>query len=95
MAGLLRAWTYRAIGTAGLLKSLWRRHPLLMELAGCDLCLGFWVYLALAGLYRGGRLFGLWPAWLERVILAGLAALGVHLVRLGWEAKFGMTVIRG
>jgi hypothetical protein len=92
MAGRLVTWLLQ---TAGLLRPLWQRHPLLMELSGCDLCLGFWVYLALALAYRGGKLFGLWPGLIERIILAGLSALGAHLVRLGWEDRFGVTVIRG
>lgn len=91
-AGRLVIWLLQ---TAGLLRPLWRRHPLLLELSACDLCLGFWVYLGLALTYRGGKVFGLWPDPLERVILAALSTLGAHLVRLGWEDRFGVTVIRG
>ena len=89
-AGRLVTWLLQV---AGPLRPLWRSHPLLEELSSCDLCLGFWVYLVLAISYRGGKLFGLWPDLLERVILAALSALSVHLIRQGWEVKFGVTVI--
>ncbi len=89
--GRLITWLLQ---TAGLLRPVWRAHPLLAELGGCDLCLGFWVYLTLALCYRGGKVFGLWPDLVERALLAALSALGAHLVRLGWGDRFGVTVIK-
>ncbi len=90
-AGRLITWLLQ---TAGPMRPVWRAHPLLAELGGCDLCLGVWVYLALALCYRGGKLFGLWPDLVERAILAALTALGAHLLRLGFEDRFGVTVVK-
>lgn len=75
--------------TTGLLRPLWKAHPLLKELSECDLCLGFWVFLGLGQ----RKPFGLWPGLVERVVLAALASFGAHLLRLGWESKFGGMVI--
>lgn len=75
----------------GLLRPVWRSRPILAELKECDLCLGFWVYLILA--LFSPKALGLWPYLLDRLGLAGLAALAAHLIRLGWQAKFGITII--
>lgn len=87
--GRLLTWLLQ---TNGLLRPMWQRHPRLTELSECDLCLGFWVYLALAFLWKG-ETPGLWPGGAEQVILAAIATLGAHLLRLGWWARFGVTVI--
>jgi hypothetical protein len=87
-AGRLLTWLAQV---SGLMRPVWDRHPVLTELAGCDLCLGFWVYLLLAP----RRAFGLWSDLGERVVLAAFSSLTAHLVRLGWGAKFGVTVFRG
>ncbi len=52
LAGRLITWLLQ---TSGLMKPLWNKHKLLTELAECDLCLGFWVYLALAAFLDYGR----------------------------------------
>jgi len=77
---------------AGPLQPLWNLRPWLYDLANCDLCLGFWVFLAMAALLQE-PVFGLWPFWVE-VLLAGLfcAVMG-HLLRAGWSAKFGVVII--
>lgn len=87
-AGRLLTWLFQ---TSGLTRPLWRRHPALAELGGCDLCLGFWVYLALA-LLRPRQAFGQWRRG-ESVVLAAGSSFAAHLLRLGWVSKFGVTVI--
>lgn len=87
-AGRLVTWLLQ---TNGLTRRLWRLHPLLTELGECDLCLGFWVYLALLFLWRGA-IFGLWARQAEIVILATIATLMARLLRLGWQSEFGVTL---
>jgi len=48
LAGRLVIWF---IQNTGLLQPVRRRYDLVNELIGCDLCLGFWVYLVLAVLW--------------------------------------------
>lgn len=88
-AGRLITWLLQI---NGLLRPLWNRHSLLTELAECDLCLGFWVYLGLAAFFPG--VFGLWPWPVELLLLAALTSFLAHLLRLGWQDKFGTVVIR-
>lgn len=76
---------------AGILRPVWGLHPLLEELRACDLCLGFWVYLALALFVPPP--FALFPWPIEVVILAMMASFMAHLLRLGWSSKFGYEVI--
>lgn len=89
-AGRLLTWLLQ---TNGLTRKLWQLHPLLEELGECDLCLGFWVFLALSFLWQR-EIFGLWPKTAEMVILAAIATFAAHLLRLGWQSKFGVTVIK-
>jgi len=77
---------------AGLFRPVWALHPKLTELSECDLCLGFWIYLLL-GVFWGGDVFLVWPRPLELVILSAVTAFVAHLLGLGWQAKFGVTVI--
>lgn len=86
-AGRLLTWLLQI---SGLMRPVWGKHPKLKELAECDLCLGFWVYLALAP----RRAFGLWSDPGERIVLAAFSSLAAHLLRLGWQAKFGVTVFK-
>ena len=80
--GKLLIWL---IQTNGLTKPLFDLHPKLVELRNCDLCLGWWVYLAL----------GLWLINLgfEQIIIAAISSFIVHIFSLGWQAKFGIVVI--
>lgn len=96
---LLEFFAYLAIGKVwiwllqvnGLTRPIWNLHPKLTELGDCDLCLGFWVYLALG--FALPPPFDLWPWWAEVVILAGVSAFVVHLLSLGWVSKFGVTIV--
>lgn len=89
-AGRLTIWLLQVNGLA---RPLWAAHPTLTELGECDLCLGFWVYLALIATHHEKRLLGFWPRWIEAIVLAAMASFTAHLIRLGWERKFGVTVV--
>lgn len=86
LSGRLLIWLLQ---TNGLMSPVWQFRPLLTELGDCDLCLGFWVYLALAPFVQ---LPGVWPWYVEMVILAAAASFTMHLIRLGWQAKFGVVI---
>lgn len=66
------------------------------ELFECDLCLGVWVYSALAILLQF-NIFGIMSdipilSW----ILTGMATSFImHVFSTGWKALFGVTVIGG
>lgn len=77
---------------SGLMQPIWELHELATELRDCDLCLGFWVYLALA-LAQPGKPFGQWPKLVEVVLLAALTTFVVHLIKIGWQDKFGTVVV--
>lgn len=76
----------------GLMKPLWKSHHFLLDLSQCDLCLGFWVYLFLA-LCLPTRPFAMWTFYVGAVVLASVSTLIAHLLRIGWQTKFGITVI--
>lgn len=76
----------------GLTKPLWRLHPLLKKLGECDLCLGFWVFLGLASVLQV-QPFDLWAWWIEAIVLACISAIITHVLRIGWQSKFGVTII--
>lgn len=88
-AGRLLTWL---IQINGLSRPIWAAHPLLAEIGECDLCLGFWVFLAMALIARKAT-FTLWPPWFDYIIQAAIATFTVHLIRMGWASKFGVTVI--
>jgi len=88
-AGRLLVWLLQI---NGLTKPIWDSHPKLQELGECDLCLGFWVYLFLALFVKGATL-GLWSWPIDRLVLAAVSAMGAHLLRIGWDSKFGITVV--
>lgn len=67
----------------------WQVRPF-SELGQCDLCLGFWVYLFL-GFFLPA--YGPFPWWLNLIVLAAFSSFVVHLIRLGWQAKFGTVVL--
>lgn len=89
LTGRLLIWL---IQTNGLSKPLWSLHPLLAELGECDLCLGFWGFLGMATVIDK-PMFPHWPKWFDCIAQAAISTFTVHLVRLGWHSKFGVTVI--
>lgn len=89
MAGRLLIWL---VQTNGLSKPIWALHPTLTALGECDLCLGFWGFLAMA-IITDKPTFNLWPKWFDFIAQAAISTFAVHLLRLGWHSKFGVTVI--
>lgn len=87
-SGRLVIWLLQ---TNGLMRPVWNSRPVLTELSECDLCLGFWVYLILGAFLR--RPFQIWPRPIETGVLAAIASFTMHLLRLGWQAKFGGVII--
>lgn len=87
--GRLLTWYLQ---TNGLLNPILERHSILTKLRDCDLCMGWWVYLGLSLKMKAAPI-NLFPSLLENVILASLTSLIAHLLRLGWERKFGVTII--
>lgn len=88
-AGRLITWLLQV---NGLTRPIWNLHSLLRELGECDLCLGFWIY-ALLGFLMGQSIFNTWPWFLEVIILAALTSFIAHLLRIGYQTKFGVMVI--
>jgi hypothetical protein len=88
VAGRLLTWF---LMVNGVTRPLWNFHPLLRELSQCDLCLGFWVYLLLA--LPLPQPFLIFPWGYEIFILAALTSFIAHLLRIGYQTKFGITVI--
>ena len=66
------------------------RHARSLSLLDCDLCLGFWIYLFLAYFLPA---YGFWPWPVELIITAAVCTLTMHLLRLGWQAKFSTVVL--
>lgn len=68
--------------------------PWWAELIDCDLCLGFWVYLAIALRSKPETaILGRRRGWFEVVVLAAISTFITHLVVLGWKQKFTTTII--
>lgn len=88
LSGRLLIWLLQ---TNGLMRPFWNLKPALKELGECDLCLGFWVYLGLGSFLKQG--FGLWPHIIEVIIRAAISSFAMHLLRLGWQVKFGGVII--
>ena len=78
------------IQITGIFRPVWALHPILEELRACDVCLGFWVYLALA--WGLAAPFDWWHPWLEMVLLAGISSALAHFLRLGWQSQYGVEI---
>jgi hypothetical protein len=89
LIGRLLPWL---IQTNGLSKPIWDLHPTLKEMSECDLCLGFWGFLAMA-ILTDKPMFSFLPRWFDYVAQAAISTFVIHLLRLGWNSKFGVTVI--
>lgn len=79
--------------TSGLTRWFWRLTPFLAELGECDLCLGCWVMPVMAWLLGVNLLSPLYVPVLSEVLSGWLMAFGLHIGRLGWQSKFGVTII--
>lgn len=72
---------------------LWQPGGMLYDLWSCDLCLGTWVFTFLSAFF-GLNLLGeyFYMPFLSELLTGAATSLLVHLLRLGFEAKF--SVIR-
>ena len=70
-------------------------NKFLKTLAGCDLCLGVWVYSALAVFFKITILSDVFPfiPVLSGLITGCVSSFGVHIFTLGWKTKFDVVVI--
>lgn len=90
--GRLVVWLLQ---TNGLSRRLWKRHPILTELGECDLCLGCWVFTALAWAMKMNVLDPFYSAGISEVVTGCALAFVVHLVRIGWQTRFGILELDG
>lgn len=76
-------------------RKVWSKSSFLTELFKCDICLGFWIYVALCPLFRvtiipGGTL----PVTImSYLITAAVSAFAAHVFMVGWRTEFGTTVV--
>ena len=71
---------------------LFREERFLGKLWSCDLCLGVWVYFALALMFEVNVLPAYFPI-VTPMIMGMMTSLLVHLISLGWSAKFKEIII--
>jgi hypothetical protein len=80
---------------SGPTRWFFRLHPFLAELGECDLCLGCWIAPLIVWFFGVNLLAPLYVPVVSELVSGWLIAFGLHIGRLGWEAKFGMTVLSG
>jgi len=90
VVGRLVVWLAQ---TSGPTKRLWSLHPLLTDLGECDLCMGCWVFPMLAWALGVNLLEPVYVPVVSELLTGWLVSFGVHLARLGWRDKFGVTVL--
>lgn len=92
VVGRLAIWI---VQTNGLTRRLWSAHPILAELGECDFCLGCWLLPLLAWLMGVNLLAPIYVPVVSEVLTGWLLSFGLHLGRLGWQTKFGVTILSG
>jgi hypothetical protein len=85
--GRLVIWTLQ---TSNLIKPVWKIHPLLNDLGGCDFCLGFWVYLGLDLIFKFNLLEPIYVPVVSEASTALAVSFIVHLVRVGWQTNYSV-----
>jgi hypothetical protein len=90
VVGRLVVWLFQ---TSGPTQRLWKLHPLLTDLGECDLCMGCWVFPLVAWALGVNLLEPVYIPVASQVLTGWLVSFGVHLARIGWNAKFGVTVL--
>jgi len=90
LVGRLVIWLLQ---TSGPTSRIWKLHPILAELGECDLCLGAWIMPIMVALFGVNLLSPIYVPVVSEVLTGWLYAFGLHLARLGWQAKFGVTII--
>ena len=69
------------------------KHELLQELYNCDLCLGFWVYLALALFTKDINVEHIKNKYAGKFVVVSFATFIMHLISTGWDELFGTVYI--
>lgn len=92
VVGRLAVWLLQ---TSGPTKRLWALNSFLTELGECDLCLGCWVFPLLAWALGVNLLEPVYVVVVSELLTGWLIAFAVHLGRIGWTTKFGVTVLHG
>jgi len=97
---MIEFFQYAAIGKLFLF--LVRKFPLTgiilgktelsQELYDCDLCLGFWVYLALAPFFKI-KIDIVENKVVRNTVLAGVTSFLMYLISVGWRENFENLVI--
>lgn len=77
-----------------------RSKEFLDELFGCDLCLGFWVYLTLALIFQYANvnvnvLDIPYAPVISAIITGAITSFVVHVFSAGWKDLFGTFEIGG
>lgn len=80
---------------SGPTRWFFRLTPFLTELGECDLCLGCWIAPLVVWLTGVNLLAPVYVPGVSEILSGWLIAFGLHIGRLGWQAKFGMTVLSG
>lgn len=88
IVGRLVTWLLQINGLTGRLFGL---TAFTRELRACDLCLGFWVFSALAGLFRINLIDAAYLPVVSEMLSGALASFAVHLAVIGWTSKFGIV----
>jgi len=73
----------------GLLKKFWNINEITQELGTCDLCLGVWVYAALAWILSINLMAPVYYPVISEVLTGALASFAMHLARIGWQSQYG------
>lgn len=78
-----------------LIGTWFQKGGFLHELFECDLCLGVWTYWILAFFFKMNFLQGVfYVPVLSELITGGVASFLVHLLKIGFEAKFSVIEVR-
>lgn len=68
----------------------------LKELFDCDLCLGVWIYWFLSIIIGIDVIYDMFCVFIPiigNLITGMIASFLVHIFRIGWITKFGITVV--
>lgn len=66
---------------------------IIKKLFACDLCLGFWVYFILDFFFQANAIFSFYTPVVTEFALGAITTFTVHLVSLGWDAKFRELIV--
>lgn len=80
---------------SGPTRWFFRLHPFLAELGECDFCLGCWLAPLVVWLMGVNLLAPIYVPVASEIASGWLIAFGLHIGRIGWQAKFGTTVLAG